>query len=334
MWGVENRTPYKAERLWSRDKTGTHEWIVAVKATYGIGAEGRVELADEQIDPLLLPEYRGEEGQSSLAYEADLVAGKPTTDIVINATAYAPNGRPSADFLISAKVDGLAKTLRVRGHRRWTMGLGGVTQSRVEPVTEVPIVYERAYGGYDGSSPDVRRHRLDLRNPVGRGVLADPDRRSGQDLHNFEYPTGYPEKTGPAGFGAIASYWSPRRELCGTYDEQWEQDRRPLLPADWDPRSTLCGPADFRPPRHLHGGERVELINMTPEGRLSFVLPKVFLTFRTYMGGRVEEHRSRLSTVIIEPDERRLIMVWVSSLTVLSDPDYLDKTVVREKPYV
>jgi hypothetical protein len=334
MWTVTNRTPYKVGRVWGRNKDGVHEWIVAVKATFSIKSDGSLRLADEQLEPLLLPEYNGEAGVSSLRYDADLVAAKPTTDVVINGTAYAPKGRPSTEFLISLRVDKIRKVIRAVGNRRWKRGLFGLGPSAVEPITQLPIVYERAYGGYDQTDRDPKKHRMDFRNPVGCGVVARSNNRLGSPLPNFEYPKGKIEKAGPAGFGAIDSHWSPRLELGGTYDKAWQEKRLPLLPEDWDPRSLLCSPADQRPQSHLHGGELVELINLSPEGLMRFLLPKVYFTFSTRINGRTEEHRSRLATVIIEPDKHRAIVVWLSSLPCNTDVDYLDETVVREKPYI
>lgn len=334
MWAVVNRTPYKVESTWGRDKEGVHEWIVAVKGTFDVKPDGSLKLADEQLDPLLLPEYNGEDGVSSLRYDADLVASKPTTDVVLNGTAYAPKGRPSTNFLISARVDRIRKVIRVVGNRWWKQGLFGSKPSAVEPITELPIIYERAYGGYDQTDPDPKKQRMDPRNPVGCGVVAKSHHRLGQPLPNFEHPKGSLEKAGPAGFGAIDSFWLPRRNFCGTYNKIWEQCRRPLLPEDWDPRSLLCSPTDQRPNTYLNGGERVELVNLTPSGVLLFTLPKVYLTFTTRFGRRTEEHGGRLATVIIEPDHPRVIMVWLSSLSCRTDVDYLDETIVREEPYI
>jgi hypothetical protein len=334
MWAIANQTRYRVGRTWGRDKNGVHEWIVAVKATYTVAPDGRVELADEQVEPLLLPQYHGEDGRSSLRYEADLVAPKPTTDVLLNGTAYAPRGRPSTDFLVSLTVGPIHKVLRVRGNRRWDRGLLGASRSPVEPVTQLPIVYEGAFGGYDHHDPDPTRHRIDYRNPVGCGVVAQPNDREGQALPNFEYPYGDLEKAGPAGFGAVDSFWSPRREFAGTYDDAWKKHRLPLLPVDWDARWLLCTPADQRPDTHLRGGEQVDLVNLTPGGRLSFALPRVHLTFRTRINRHAAEHRSRLSTVVIEPDHPRVIMVWLTSLQCRTDVDYLEETVVREKAFI
>jgi hypothetical protein len=329
MWTLLNHTPYAAGRIWGRGKNGVHEWIVGVKATFNIKLDGELVLAEEQLPPLLVPEYNGDGGTSSLRYDADLVGPKPATDVVLNGTAYAPRGRPAAEFLLSLRLGAIRKTIKVVGHRTWQQGAFGVRPSAPEPVTQVPVVYERAYGGFDQESPDPTAQRLDIRNPVGCGVVRKPD----QALPNFEYPSGKLEKTGPAGFGALASFWSPRRELSGTYDEAWRKSRFPLLPEDWDPRSLLCSPADQRADSHLSGGEIVELENLTPDGRLRFTLPRVDLRFSTRIDNRTEEHRGQLATVIIEPDFPRVIMVWQSVLAVRNDGDYLEETVVTENEY-
>jgi hypothetical protein len=334
MWAIDNYTPYKVLKTWGRDQDGVHEWIVCVKAIFEIKPDSQVALADEQREPLRLAEYHGEPGQSSVRYDAELVGVKPTTDIVVNGTAYAPGGRPSTQFPIGLRVGSIEKVLIVKGNRMWERGIVGMAPSAVQPVTRVPILYERAYGGYDHAAPDPQEHRLEPRNPVGCGLAPKGGKRAGDALPNFEYPNGNLERDGPAGFGAIDSHWSPRRELAGTYDRGWEQHRRPLLPTDWDRRSLLCSPTDQRPAEFLRGGEVVELTNLTPEGRLRFELPRVYLTFSTEIDQSFEEHRGHLTTVIIEPDDSRLIMVWSTSIKCGNNGDYLEETVVREKPFI
>jgi hypothetical protein len=329
MWQLENRTPYAAGRIWGRDKEGVHEWIVVVKGTFDIKRDGKLVRAEKQVEPLMLAEHHGEDGASSLRYEADLVGPKPTTDILLNGTAYAPKGRSVTEFLASLRVGDVYKQIKVLGNRTWKGGLLGNGPSPPEPIALVPIVYERAYGGFDQADPDPTKQRMDARNPVGCGLVTN----AGLPVPNFEYPGGRMEKAGPAGFGPLASYWSPRRELQGTYDDAWKKGRFPLPPADWDPRSLLCSPADQRPAEHLRGGEPVELENLTPDGKLSFVLPKLHFRFRTSIAMRTEEHSSRLATVIIEPDHPRVILVWQSVLAVRNDGDYLDETIVTEREH-
>jgi hypothetical protein len=266
-----------------------------------------------------------------LRYDADLLAAKPTTDILLNGAAYAPNGRPSTSFAVGMSVGPVKKILRVTGDQHWQQGTFGAQPSAMSPVVRIPIVYERAYGGYDSEGPDPTKHRLDPRNPVGCGLDSAAQRQPGRPLPNFSYPDSSVEKSGPAGFGAIDSFWSPRRELAGKYDERWQQRRMPLLPEDWSPLSLQCAPPDQLPASPLRGGEQVELVNLTPSGVLRFTLPKVHLAFNTLIDGRTIEHRARVSSVIIEPDHLRVIMVWQSAISCPGEIDYLEDTIIREK---
>ena len=201
MWALKSRVPYAAKKTWGRDENGVHEWIVVVKGTYEIKRDGTVALAEEQMEPLDLPEYHGEDGCSSLRYEADLVGAKPTTDVVLNGTAYAPNGKPATGFPVSLRVGRVYKELMVVGNRTWKPSAVGLIPSVVEPVTAVPIVYERSFGGFDQSHPDPKEQRMDVRNPVGCGLTA----KQGQPLPNLEYPHRGLKEAGPAGFGPLAS---------------------------------------------------------------------------------------------------------------------------------
>lgn len=332
MWELKNKTPFAAESTWGRDLNGSHQWIVAVKATYDILPDGTLSLAEEQAEPLFSPEHYGEPGLSSLQYEADLVPTKPTTDIIVNGTAYAPAGKASTEFAVALRANGKQKALRVLGERRWERGLAGLKPSKPQAVTSVPIRYEHAFGGWDQSHPNPTKQKWDPRNPVGSGLIQN-DEQLGRILHQFEYMEGSPSSTGPAGFGAIDSFWSPRSKYIGTYNKVWQDSRQPLLPLDWQPRCLQYAPEDQQPDKPLRGGEPIELLNLTPDGRLAFQIPSVYLTFTTRIDGRTEEHRAQMSSVIIEPDRRQVKLVWNSVLLCRNEVDYLDHTVIRQKRY-
>ncbi len=332
MWALNNKTPFAAERTWGRDINGWHQWIVAVKATYDISDNGELVLAEEQSEPLFAPEYFGEPGLSSLQYDADLIPTKPTTDIIVNGTAYAPGGNPSTEFAVALRLNGVQKALKVVGERHWENSIVGLKPSKPQPVTAVPIRYEKAFGGWDKSNPNPAKQKWDARNPVGCSYIQN-EQQLGKPIHQFEYLEGAPHKTGPAGFGAIDSFWSPRSKLVGTYDKKWQDTRQPLLPLDWQPQSLQCAPKDQQTLKPLRGGDSIELINLTPEGKLSFQLPKVYLAFTTHIDNRAEEHRAQLASVIIEPDQRSLKMVWTTVLLCRNEGDYLDQTIIRQKRY-
>ncbi len=331
MWALDNDTPYAAERSWTRDKDGAHVWIVAVKATFDIAPNGALRLADEQIPPVLEPVHHGDPATTSLKYDSDLLAVKPSTDVVLNAQAHAPGGKPAPQVDVLFRMQHVSKHLVVYGFRSYFQGVLGLTTTSPHPFTSLPIRYEDAFGGADLADPDPARQKMDRRNPVGKGVAARSASLVHTPAHRIEYAGG----SGPAGYGPIASSWSPRAEMAGTYDAAWEKKKKPLLPDDYDPRYALSAPLDQRPEQWLRGGELVELLHMTPEGALRFELPRLYFTYATWFGSRREEHRGHLVTAIIEPDERRLMTVYQTSLTVgRKDVPYLDRTVIGEKEYV
>ncbi len=335
MWAVTNETPYAAERSWARDKSGVHLWLVAVQATFDIARDGPLNLSDEQPPPPILPEHRGDPATTSLRSDSDLLAPKPATDILLDACAHAPGGRPASSVLVTLRVGGeIDKTLTVHGPRVYRGSGSPPSVSSSQPFVLQPIVYEAAFGGADLSDPDPRRHRMDPRNPVGLGVAADTRRLANQPAHTIEYPDGSTSR-GPAGYGPIERSWSPRRELAGTYDAKWSSTKRPLLPDDYDDRFALSSPPDQRVAAPLRGGETVQLVNMTPESTLRFELPKIAVRFTTRFGTREEEHAGSLSTVFIQPEKMRLTMTWQTALRVPArQVEQLDETTVTEKRYL
>jgi hypothetical protein len=334
MWELKNRTPYAAERTWVQDKDGRKHWVVAVRGAFQIGPDGALSLADEQPPPEMAPVYRGEDGKTSLRYEADLVALKPGTDVYLNASAHAPGGRPTTKTSVSLRVGDRVKTLDVVGEHVFEREITGqVVPSAPMPFVSLPLEYERAYGGYDASDPDPSRHELFAPNPVGTGVATSRAALLGRPAPSISVGGGGDRKAA-AGFGAICSYWHPRITFGGTYDGAWVERRKPLLPQDWDPRFLMCAPPDQQFLPHLRGGEPVELRGMTPSGLLRLAIPKVYLGFTTRVLGRDHYHRGWLVSVVIEPDHPRLLATWQTWLPCHRDMDYLDYTVIREKPYL
>lgn len=330
MWMLINKTPWAVERNWVRDRDGNHHWVVAVKATLTIDPNGSLKLAEHQEAPYLTPVYWGEDGISSLRYDSDLGQPKPATDVIVNGHAYAP-GSPVKELDATLRVGKRHKVLRVRGDSIFRMGLLGLAVTNPEPFSKMPIIYERAFGGTDVAGVNPSQHSLDRRNPIGVGFAVKKEHLKNQPAPNILYPGKDPADAGPAGFGAVASFWAPRINFAGTYDARWERERKPILPLDYDERFSLAAPQDQQWSEYLKGGESIELTHMTPDGYLQFELLMKQLKFITFFGRKSQEHYGRLVTVIIEPDERRVIMVWQTSLPVeYAELDYLDATVVEE----
>ena len=339
MLALENRTPYAAERTIVMNKAGEKSWVVAVKATYHLGTKGTTELAEEQKPLFYSAEHIGEPGKSSILYEADMIPTKPATDVLVNGQAYAPAGKPTKTVDVSIRVGPLTKHLRVFGDRHWYPGLlGGLKQSSPEKFERLPITYERAFGGWDRTDPDPTKQQLYSKNPIGRGFSTKKHHLKERPLPNIEQPShlisAWNDRPAPGGFGAIASYWSPRLEWGGSYDEEWMEGKFPLLPDDFDDRFYQSALPDQQVNDFLGGGEDVTLENLTESGSLKFSLPKVRLNFLTRFGKQKQEHRASLQTVIIEPDVLQVIMVWQTSLACHHLLDKLDATLIREKRYI
>jgi hypothetical protein len=225
----------------------------------------------------------------------------------------------------------MSKTLRLHGDRTWLGSSIALSPSEPEHFSTMPISYERALGGPLSHEPDAPR---DERNPAGVGRVAI----EGTSVPNCEYPdqpVRSPRSSSRvAGFGPVPCEWQPRSQLGGTYDEPWRRDRQPLLPIDFSDDYYRCAPADQQVDGFLKGDEEVMLQNLTPNGLLRFRLPRITLGFSTQMEGGLVHHMGRLHTVIIEPDERRLMMVWQSSLPCHHTLYTLKQTVVFEKERV
>ena len=76
----------------------------------------------------------------------------------------------------------------------------------------------------------------------------------------------------------------------------------------------------------------MELTNLTPDGWLAFLLPRVAFGFETeFRGGDRVQHRGKLHTVILEPDVPRVILVWRTELPCHARALRLQQTTVRQK---
>jgi len=336
MWSLDNQTPFATERCWVRDKDGAEVWLIAVRGTFDIKADGTLEIAKEQEEVVMAPKFSGEPLCSSLINDTDLPHKKLTTDILLSGCAYAPKGQIIETLQVGIKVSNIQKILQVTGDRLWLDSSSGISLSQIEPFEKMPITYERAYGGIDFSSDDPAEHIGEARNPAGIGFAKEVEQLIGKPVANIEYPdqliTDWRQKPSIAGFGAIASHWQPRVKLGGTYDEKWERTRQPLLAEDFNEQYYQCAPLDQQSNKHLKGGEEVTIINMTPKGRLNFSLPKVSLAFNTHFFDDTNEtHRAVINTVIIKPDESKLIMVWHTHLACHPKVHKLNQTTIRLK---
>jgi hypothetical protein len=313
---IHNGTPFAFEPVFMVDEELRPVVVTVVKATYNFDLDGAVQLADDQLPVNLAGEPWTDASVSSYKYEPETALHKPATDIALIGHAHPPSaGATQVD--VGIKVGAVQKVARVFGDRFWSMTKLGIAMSRTAALGAVALTWENAFGGRDEARSTPERMLLEPRNPVGTG-FGKPLAKDGDRLRlpNIEDPKhligGYGAVVTPCGFGFTSPNWQHRARFAGTYDEQWDKSRKPLLPADFDRRFFNAAAPGLVAPGYLRGDEEVVLLNATPASRLAFRLPGVppprcRVVFR---GRRDTELSTTLDTVIVNADTRQVILLW------------------------
>lgn len=300
------------------EPSGRELLVVVVKGTFKIPLNGEpVRLAEEQAPLVMADVFTGEPGFSAPMYEVDFAPRKHRCDVLLNGSAHAPGGRPAARVDVGLRVNGMSKSFAVVGDRVWQAGASGIGASTPLPFAVMPISYDRAFGGVDNRDQNPSNHAAFTPNPVGRGFHKHlrSDWVDGTPVPNTEEsgrPVSMPNDTKyrPMAFGPVGRGWDPRYKLAGTYDDKWLEEHFPFLPPDFDEAYYQAAPADQQIP-HPQGGEEIVLVNLTPEGRTSFVLPTFDAPIHFFpKKGEREDGKLVLDTIVLEPDLNRFQLTW------------------------
>jgi hypothetical protein len=327
----ENHTPFQCEPYAVSDKEGGDVLLAILKATYEI--EKKPAIAGKQEPIQLADDYYGEPDQTSIKYASDFSFGKTATDVALIGHAHAP-GSNAGESYVSLKVGQLHHMVKVFGDRVWKKKLGKLKMTSPQPFERIPILYERAFGGFDDSHQDQKYHDAESRNPVGVGFRAKKGQlpEEGSNLPNFEDPgnpiTKITDRRIPAGFGFIAPSWAPRIQYAGTYDDAWRKNRMPLLPDDFDTKFFNAATPALVYPGFLEGGEPVEIGGVSPRGAIRFDLPAETPECIIHENGNGEMPvQMNLDKVVVDADEHHLIMVWSGNYKVQNEFRNIDNVV-------
>lgn len=322
---IQNRTPFAFAPLFVADEELRPVLTTIVKATLIIGGDGSARLAAKQEAVDFAGKYYGEPGKSSVRREPEVAFTKPGTDCVLQGHAVA--ARPATQVEVGFRVGALTKVARVTGDRRWEPALLGARMSRPEPFERMPLVYERAFGGWDRTPEKEEHHQCEPRNPVGTGFMARKGKVvPGALLPNIEDPrepqTSHGGRAAVVGFGFTGHQWHPRAALAGTFDASWQAGRSPRLPKDFDRRFFLAAAPGLSSPTYLLGNEPVVVIGATPEGRWEFSLPGIAAPRCDVVqkDGTVQHLQTNLDTVIVDADTRQLVLLWRAFATLRQGP--------------
>lgn len=318
-----NTTRLAVDMTTGTSPDGRESLVVVAKGTFAIGNGRRLDsmLAEVQ-EPLAMTDiYAGDAGSSAPLYEMDFAPRKPRCDVLLTGRAYAPGGRPTTRVHVSLQVGTMRKAFDVVGDRVWRAGVTHISFTRPAPFVVMPVAYSRAFGGVDRASSDPSKHRWCLANHSGVGYHEDMSGEAinGQPLPNTE-EAGQPVRRPdgdyrPMAFGPVARAWQPRPKWAGTYDQKWREEKAPFLPDDFDYRYFQAAPDDQQID-YPHGGESVELVNLSPEGRITFNLPeRLDLNIVFAMKDDVVHGvPAVVDTIYLEPDEHRFVLVWRASM--------------------
>jgi len=234
-----------------------YELALVMKLTFSIAANGDCVPAQAQ-QPIIINPVPYEKAKPPLvsppSWDSDLMAFKAGTDVVVQGHAY--SYRQAAQSVdAELKLANVTRTVRVHGERRvdWRSGMPVFTPA--EPFEQIPLRYDRAYGGCDQSHlardndllmRELKKTRPEMqldaatkshypRNPAGRGFLIEMSRESADNMRlpNLEFPFDpvTPERLAvgspgnwmsaplPAAFDWISPAWFPRIAYLGLTPE-------------------------------------------------------------------------------------------------------------------
>ena len=323
-----------------RDAAGADVFGFLIKRVYDVTPDGHCTPIQPSPPFLDTDVYHADPARSSPRYEAELAAFKPATDVVVIGCVHAPDAEPVIQLSAAIRVDGVRKKITVFGDRVATLrGRDRLPEfSEPQPFTAMPLVYERAYGGLDPADPMEFYYP---RNPVGRGIVLDPAIIRAVRLPNIEDPDDLltPERLIlgearswnaqplPQGLGWFGKTWYPRMSFVAAMpgwvdaNTTMREESLGLVPA-----GQIALARQFRLPSfdarfcngaslglvlpYLRGDEAVELTNLSSRGLIRFRLPGDAPGIIADIGLGETTPNVRLYTVMIEPEQARLTLIW------------------------
>ncbi|MGL4237124.1 DUF2169 family type VI secretion system accessory protein [Tabrizicola sp.] len=300
MTVVLNHTSLAHLRFSNTDNRGYEFGVLMLKATFDITKDGQCILAAEQEPFNFTDVPHGVVNESALKHPSDFVAWKPVTDVIVNAVAHAPKGKPLRQWSAGLQVVDAAgsiveKAVNVLGprfweptwrrnlterekedwrqHRKW---FSGWKLTEPEPAMSVPMRYEYAFGGTiekkidESAAPHIEAYP---HNPIGCGLI-DPDwtdhleKQPAPQIEAINEPiVSHRTQYRPAGLGPIPAAWLPRLPLAGTYDQNWIDTIWPRWPPDYDFAFNNSAPDGLRSARdYLTTPFAVDLLNLRSGG--------------------------------------------------------------------
>lgn len=237
-----------------KDTDGNAVASVVVVMRHRVSQQGRCTWEGEGVEVMAEPATYDdlELPQPMLRRDTDVYGWRRVTDVVVQGSVRSQEPVTSLPVILRCQGEQVSFSLElvVSGDRRVDRTPSGLRLSDPEPFQEMPLRYDKAYGGTDRAAmrdhtpPKARQAVIDRlgeafwdqpslypypRNPVGKGYLVDLAGAEGLDWPNVEFPgelltlgslcagggLGWPNRPYPAGLDWYTHTWFPRSAHMG-----------------------------------------------------------------------------------------------------------------------
>lgn len=314
MFISANSTRFLAEGFTSIDKNCLKSFVVVVRATYDVDADGQCTVSEFQSPFVYADAHHGDPETTSVRAESDFVPIKPRAEVLLDAVAVPPRSASAGSLEVALLGPSLDKRAIVTGERHWVRGAFGLRASDPAPFSALPLAWHLAFGGTDRSFAEPADFRSDARNPVGRGfqVNARPEAIEGRSLPCIEHPgsrmTRWDDRLEPIGFGPVPRFAPERARHAGTYDEHWMAEVLPFLPADFDDRYFQAAPVDQQLDS-LAEGTTFACLHMNESGMFRVRLPALSVPVSFMFDDRIRVPTVTPDTLILQPHAGRIVLL-------------------------
>lgn len=295
---LRNETPFPAQ-LHAADLGGDVRHAVLIwKVTYALLPGGAVGYADDPMpitgDPLPTPYGM---------FHGDIFFRKVGADLCVLGRLY--RSSPVTQAVVRVRCGAFEHAMRVTGDRVWLPRVdGGLTASAPVPFTEMPLSYERAFGGVARSQGVAAAHPD---NPDGRGYSIERDDAEGKALPNLEaadgpFVTAWDDAPAPVGWGPYPMSWGLRAREAVRVDPErvGVEGVSPSLFNNAHPALVLP---------EILPGDPVELTGVY-DAPIGFALPRVAAAASVRVGAKVFDAPTRIDAVHVWLDVARLVVTW------------------------
>ncbi|AUI87864.1 hypothetical protein BS333_15835 [Vibrio azureus] len=319
LWDIEPHPQLSIKGRFQRNEHGEEVWVVVGKQTWQFNDGQWQSLAESEIFDD--PQYLGEEGFSALKVDHEFAFFKPNTDVLIYGKARSYGKKPvtyqECRILLDGHVD---KTIAIHGERVWVEHGGSISVSLPQPFIEKDMDYTCAVGGgFD--------------NRIGGGIAESTAELLQQPVPSVFYPgeTWSPSVTHcrVAGFGAIPPFFSQRQKLAGTFDEEWLETRKPMLPVDFDVKFNQSAPQDQQCKGYVSGGERLMMSGFCHNDTITFRIPdKKYMAIATFKD-RQEQAAMPIYTIFADTERKQISLSYTAVFPCQGREHLLVSTAVK-----